>query len=267
MAKRKDPPASLQPLDDAVIKLIKEAVDKIETIEEKVAMLTADKRAVIDRIGAVVEPKGYEKKDIVGVVARRKKSRDKVTGADLRIHRIEVAMGMVTADLFADQALLLKTSQTAASATDASLAAGNAAAELDKQAGKKTHSLPKDGDVAKTVTVEVAAVAESSASVAVTAEKAKLDASIAECEKIRSTGLAAWARGAKADENPHPKNSREAILWCQGWDEAQEEWDAENTAAPSTPAGNVVAMKAKPTGRAFIDQVTAPAQAAGGCDL
>ena len=228
MARKKADPVSLKPLSEDDIKTLRSGVEDIEKFKTRADQANADARAAADRLAEKLAPLGYEKEDIAALIGRRKKDRARVTAKDIRVRKLEVALGMTTADMFDDAATTLQAATTADEAIQASLEAGNAAAKLDQAKGKAAATKP------------AAAPAP--------------EASDADAEKIRAEGRAAFARGAGDEACKYPANSRARILWTQGWDESREDWEKDNadmTGKPLSPAA------AAPKGKDYLAAVGA----------
>lgn len=198
-------PKPLYVLSEDQATALKIDIEKIEKIGERVDQLNADKRVELDRVAKGLEPLGFTKQDVVGVIGRRKKDRDRTVEADRRIARLEVALGMTTADLFQEAENALAVATTSAEATDASLAAGNVVSIKKQKEQKKSAKADLHADT-------------------VVAEETP-----ASPESVKAEGLAAWARGAKEHDCKYPDGSEERSAWLAGWNEAQAEWNADQT--------------------------------------
>lgn len=220
----------LKSLSEEDVKALKSGVEDIEKFKTRAVNANADARATMDRLAKRLEPLGYEKDDIATLIGRRKKERQRVNAKDIRVRKLEVALGMTTADIFDEAVSNLQSATSADEATQASLEAGNAAAKLEAPASDKSPQAPK-----KEISKSTAA------------------ASDADSEKFRAEGRAAFARGATADACKYPANSRGHILWTQGFDDAREEMEkdqAEATNPHNTPSG-------KPRGKPYLAAVGA----------
>lgn len=227
MARKKADPVSLKPLSEDDIKTLRSGVEDIEKFKTRADQANADARAAADRLAEKLAPLGYEKADIAALIGRRKKDRARVTAKDIRVRKLEVALGMTTADMFDDAATTLQAATTADEATRASLEAGNAAAKLDRPKATKGADKP--------------------------AGAAAPEASDADAEKIRAEGRAAFARGAGEEACKYPANSRARILWCQGYDESQDEWEKDQAEIRGDNQSN----SANPKGSDYLKAVGA----------
>jgi uncharacterized protein (UPF0335 family) len=216
MAKKANP-AALHGLNEDQVKKLKDGVEKIEKYEERAAQIGADKRAEYDRLASIIEAAGFEKADIVALVGRRKKDRDRVVEKDRRVHKLEAALGMATADLFDEAANTMSTAKSGADATEASLTAGNA----DVFKGGPNVAEPE----ATTETTDEAGAAQ---------PEPEVDPEV-EREARKAEGRAAWARGAKETDCKYEVGSEDHALWITGWNECQGEWQADQAGNNGAP--------------------------------
>ena len=243
MAKKKDTTV-LNPLNDEQVGILRKGIEAAEKFDERARQATADKRNEIDKLAGTMEPLGYEKSDIVALLGRRRKDLDKVITSDLRVHKLEVFLGMATADLFEDAAAQMQGATTAAEATDASLAAGNAVAK-DGKKGKLSLAKPPAPGTPATPPVH--------------------PDNNDTARRVQDEGRAVFARGGGEEACKYAKGSRDYVLWLQGWDSANDEFMADQKElagemAPKAPASDTPAAaqpKAPPRGQDYLRAVGA----------
>lgn len=187
----------LHGLDEGQVKILRDGIEKVEKIEEKLAQLNADKRSAMDRIESALDPLGFTKQQVRMVIGRRKKDRDRVKSDDIAVRKLENALGMATADMFDEVENTMKSSKDPGEVVEASLAGGNAAGDGDDG----------DGDDGSSGEMEEA-----------------------DNENFRNEGRAAWARSVPySDGGSYPLNSPERSLWQEGWSGAQKDFEEEQS--------------------------------------